>query len=436
MLFLKNFKRIFFPFYKKKIIKDLFQILNENKTKNAMFVGGCVRKHLNSEEVGDIDIATCLTPEEVISKFNGNKNFKIHKTGIDHGTLTIVSNLDGSSFEITTLREDVSTDGRHAKVAFSKDWTKDSERRDFTINAIYMDERGKIFDPQNGLKDLKEKKIKFIGNAHERIQEDYLRILRYLRFSLMYQDLDVDEETSKAIEINVSGINKLAKERIYIELRKIIDLNNLDIIFKNRFLLNLTKVLFPELRYFERVKNLMSFKKLLGQYTVDFVFSLLLIDKTNNHQYFIHKYKVPNLMKETLNFYHENLKEIEGNKNFFKKDLRRNIFYIGKYLNRREQDDYFKKNNHYFYTSKMKELAVFYYMTISKPKLSDLKSLISKINSVKLPKYPVSGDDLLKKGMKSGKRIGLAIKAVEKKWVDNNFDIKNEDLDSLLKKYI
>ena len=159
MLLINNIRKILFPFYKKKKLKEVFQILNSDNKSNAMLVGGCVRNFLNNEKVGDIDLATIFTPGEVIKKFS-KSNFKIIKSGIDHGTVTL--SKDGKNFEITTLREDISTDGRHAKVSFTKDWKKDSERRDFTINAIYLDQYGKIFDPQNGAQDLKEKKIKFI----------------------------------------------------------------------------------------------------------------------------------------------------------------------------------------------------------------------------------------------------------------------------------
>ncbi len=120
-----------------------------------MLVGGCVRNFLNNQKIYDIDIATIFTPDEIVDKFSSS-DYKIIKTGIEHGTITL--SKEGKNFEITTLRKDITTDGRHAKVSYSTDWEVDSERRDFTINAIYLDQRGKIFDPQNGKKDLKDKK--------------------------------------------------------------------------------------------------------------------------------------------------------------------------------------------------------------------------------------------------------------------------------------
>ena len=199
MSILSSINKFFFPFYKSKNIKEIFRILNSNSEKNqAMFVGGCVRKHLQNQKIGDIDVATILTPDEVIKKFEKTK-VEVKKTGIEHGTLTLV--LEKDRIEITTLRKDISTDGRHAKISFTDSWEEDSKRRDFTINSIYLDSNGKIFDPHSGVADLNSKKVKFIGRPDERIKEDYLRILRFIRFSIEYSDFDFDKETLKSIKI-------------------------------------------------------------------------------------------------------------------------------------------------------------------------------------------------------------------------------------------
>ena len=125
--------------------------------------------------------------------------------------------------ELTTLRKDIKTDGRHAEVEYTDNWKQDSERRDFTINAIYMDIKGKLYDPQMGTVDLKNKNIKFIGDPQKRIEEDYLRIIRFIRFKVMY-DIVVEPTTSDAIKQNLDGIQKISKERILIELLKILSL--------------------------------------------------------------------------------------------------------------------------------------------------------------------------------------------------------------------
>ena len=192
-------KRVFFPFYKDKELKFVFQQLQEglpNDKIAARFVGGCVRKYLTNDDIDDIDIATTLSSEEIKERFI-NTNFRVVDTGIEHGTITLVSKKH--KLEITTLRKDVETDGRHAEVLFTKDWNEDSSRRDFTINSIYADIDGNIFDPNDGANDLKNGIVRFIGNPEKRIKEDYLRILRYLRFFSAYSLKDHQPEIKKSI---------------------------------------------------------------------------------------------------------------------------------------------------------------------------------------------------------------------------------------------
>ena len=217
--------RNLFPFYKNSDLKFVFKKLQEGyseDTVTARFVGGCVRKYLSNDEIDDIDIATILSTDDVKEKFKNTK-CKIIDTGIKHGTVTLIT--EKFKLEITSLRKDLETDGRHAEVEYINNWQQDSERRDFTINAIYLDINGKIFDPQNGTTDLKNKNVKFIGDPQKRIEEDYLRIIRFIRFKIMY-DSNIDPTTNKAIKQNLNGITKISKERILIELFKILDLKN------------------------------------------------------------------------------------------------------------------------------------------------------------------------------------------------------------------
>ena len=379
-----------------------------------MFVGGCVRKFILNEKVDDIDVATTLTPDEIIKKFE-KSDIKIKKTGIEHGTLTLV--IDDIKLEITTLRKDISTDGRHANVEFTANWKEDSERRDFTINAIYLDHKGKIYDPHSGINDLKNKKVRFIGDPDKRIKEDYLRILRFLRFSIQYKSFNIDDRTQRSIKINLNGIAKLSKERVYSELGKIINLKNFFDIFKSEFLLEIFRLIFPEFLYLERIKKL---KKLYNDKDIninsDIIFASMLLDSSNNHQYFFHKYNVSNEIKNNLNLYSELLKIIKSNKEFFLKDLKKNIFLYGK--------------------EKIKRVFIIY-NTINKKTLStSIKETLKKINKYFVPKFPVTGNDLLKKGVKSGVKVGKILKKIEKKWIENNFEISEEEIKALVKKDI
>ena len=186
------------------------------------FVGGAVRDTLLGIAVSDVDLATALPPGVVIDRLQAAK-IKAVPTGIAHGTVTAVAN--GKNYEITTLRRDVATDGRRATVAFSVDWREDAARRDFTINALYADPAtGAIFDYFGGLEDLKNRAVRFIGDANERIAEDHLRILRYFRFLARFGNGNVNDEAIAACAIAANKLLALSRERIASELLKLLAL--------------------------------------------------------------------------------------------------------------------------------------------------------------------------------------------------------------------
>ena len=186
----------------------------------ARFVGGAVRNALLGEPVTDVDIATPLTPEEVTKRLEA-AGLQAVPTGMAHGTVTAVAS--GKPFEVTTLRRDVTTDGRRAVVAFTKDWAEDAARRDFTINAIYATEKGELFDPTGGVGDLKAGRVRFVGDAEKRIREDYLRILRLFRFHAWYGKGEVDKPALAAASAEKAGLKKLSGERVQKELLKLLD---------------------------------------------------------------------------------------------------------------------------------------------------------------------------------------------------------------------
>ena len=187
----------------------------------AYAVGGCVRNSMLGVPVTDVDIATDATPEEVqhLAKKAGLRSVP---TGIEHGTITIVTN--GIGYEVTTFRADVDTHGRHATVRFSTDMVEDAARRDFTMNAVYADANGTVADPLGGLPDLMARRLRFIGDASQRIREDYLRILRYFRFWAWYADTETgfDFEALAAIAGNLAGLETLSQERVTSELTKLL----------------------------------------------------------------------------------------------------------------------------------------------------------------------------------------------------------------------
>ena len=411
--FIKKIKRNFFPFYKNKELKFVFNKLQEGFPKDiiaARFVGGCVRKHFSDDEIDDIDIATILSSDEIKEKFK-NTNFKIVDTGIKHGTITLIS--EKLKLELTTLRKDLETDGRHAKVEYIDNWQLDSERRDFTINAIYLDINGNIFDPQNGKSDLKNKIVKFIGDPQKRIEEDYLRIIRFIRFKIMY-DFELEPTTCTAIKLNLNGVKKLSKERILAELYKILYLKNFLNLNESTDLKEIFTLIFPEFKNLRRLDRLIKICD-YSQVSINLLLAILLIDEQDTHEYFGHKYNISNNIKDNLNSLAENFQLIKENKSYFNKDLEKNI-----YLNNK---DY------------LINLNILNFVINPSVKLKDFSEILSKILKSKTHKFNIDGKYLIENGMKQGSLVGKALKEIEEEWIKNNFQITQERVKEIIHSY-
>ena len=411
--FIKKIKRNLFPFYKNKELRFVFNKLQEGFSKEivtARFVGGCVRKHLSDDEIDDIDIATILSSDDIKEKFN-NTNFKIIDTGIKHGTITLITKK--LKLELTTLRTDLETDGRHAKVEYVDDWYLDSERRDFTINAIYLDINGNIFDPQNGKNDLKNKIVKFIGDPQKRIEEDYLRIIRFIRFKIMY-DLKFESTTLKAIKLNLNGVNKISKERILVELFKILDLKNFMFLNKSEDLKEIFTLIFPE---FKNLKRLERLNKICNhsQVTTNLLLAILLIDDQDTHEYFGHKYNVSNNIKDNLNSLAKNLKLLKENNDFFNKDLEKNIYLLNK--------------------NYLINLNILNFVINPSLKLKDFSEVLRNILKSKTHKLNIDGKYLIENGMQQGSLMGKALKKIEEEWIQNNFQITKQRVKEIISLY-
>lgn len=203
---------------KTRPLQALFTALNREGGE-ARVVGGAVRNTLLGTAVCDVDLATTHLPE-VTMRLAGEAGFKPVPTGIEHGTVTVV--VQGHAFEVTTLRKDIETDGRHAKVAFGTDWKADAERRDFTINALYATAEGIVVDHVGGLADIETRTLRFIGDAEQRIREDYLRILRFFRFFAWYGSGRPEADGLRASARLKDGIAQLSAERVWAELKKLL----------------------------------------------------------------------------------------------------------------------------------------------------------------------------------------------------------------------
>ena len=221
----------------------------------ARFVGGCVRNALMGETVRDIDIATTETPESAKALLEA-KGIKVVPTGIDHGTITAVTPT--RHFEITTLRVDVATDGRRADVAFTGDWLADAQRRDFTMNALYCDADGTVHDPLGGREDLKARVVRFIGDPHERIREDYLRILRFFRFHAFYGKGEPDAAGLRACAGEREGLRQLSGERVRDELLKIASADEAGAAYRQMAVAGILAIVLPEASRLDRFEKLVE----------------------------------------------------------------------------------------------------------------------------------------------------------------------------------
>ena len=408
--FIKKIKNKIFPFYKNSDLKFVFKRLQEdfpNKSKTAMFVGGCVRKYLLDKEIDDIDIATSLTTDQIKEKFK-NSNFNIIDSGIKHGTITLVK--DKYKLELTTLRKDIKTDGRHAEIEYTDDWLEDSNRRDFTINAIYLDINGKIFDPHSGVDDLRKSKIKFIGDPQKRIEEDYLRIIRFIRFSIEHEN-ETESKISQAIKLNLNGIKKISKERILTELFKILKIKNFLKINNNKLLKEIFSLIFPEFKFVERLDRLNIINDQINL-DKEILLGILLIDETNNHEYFSHKYNTSNDLKAELNLLAKNFINFHINKKFFQNDLKKNIFYFGK--------------------KHLKKLNILNLLVDKNVRYKDYLNISNNIEKFPLPEFPFDGKYLKKRGMKEGAKMGNTLILLQNEWVNNDFKISDQKISKII----
>tara|TARA_B110000003_G_scaffold267369_1_gene295498 strand:+ start:40 stop:1314 length:1275 start_codon:yes stop_codon:yes gene_type:complete len=402
--------------YVSQNIKDLTKNTPANKIFDAInsfssdseirYVGGCVRKIINKEKVDDIDLATNLDPQKVCEALKENK-INYYETGIEHGTITAI--IDEYKFEITSLREDISTDGRHAKVQFSKDWKEDASRRDFTINSIYSDREGNLFDPFDGRKDLENGLVKFIGNSDIRIKEDYLRILRYLRFFTNYSKHPHNPELIRKLKMNIGGISKLSKERLFDELKKISQLENLEKIAKNKISLELLQIIFPELKNIIIFSKLNSYKRsILEENDFIFMLSLMIIDDSDNTDYFFYKFNISKKDQKRIKIINDFYQEKISSKTFLENRMNRIFYYDGKQavcdiLN--------------------------YYLIKSKKIEKNLMDLIHLYKNKSIPKMPIGADTLMTKfNIPEGKQLGTKLKTIEEEWVKNNFKISDKQI--------
>ncbi|MDA9605552.1 CCA tRNA nucleotidyltransferase [Candidatus Pelagibacter sp.] len=390
----------------------IFEAINNySESSEVRYVGGCIRKVIKKETVDDIDLATNLKPDEVCEALK-NKDINFYETGIDHGTVTAI--IDKHRYEITSLRKDIKTDGRRAKVQFSLDWKEDAARRDFSINSIYSDGEGNLFDPNNGKKDLDEGSINFIGDTEDRIKEDYLRILRYIRFFINYSDNKHKPETIKIIKKNIDGISKLSSDRLLDELKKLTKSNGFIKLFKDKESLELIEIIFPQLKNLKRFKKLNSYAN-DNLFKIDFIFllSLMIIDETDNTDYFFYKFNISKKDQKRLKLINLFYKEKITIKNFTEKNLNKIFYFNGKQT-----------------VCDIINFKLFTSSKVEKKLIKLMKTYQDKVISA----MPVEANLLMNKyNIPEGKILGSKLKMIEEIWVNNNFNISDKQVEKIAK---
>jgi tRNA nucleotidyltransferase/poly(A) polymerase len=385
--------------------KKIISILNPtNLETHTQFVGGCVRKAIERKLTTDIDLATVYKPEQV-KKILLKNNYKVLDLAIKYGSITTFSK--NYKYEITSLRKDIKPEGRHTEIQLTNNWLEDSLRRDFTINAIYCDKFGKIFDPVSGIKDLKNKKINFIGSPDLRIKEDYLRILRFIRFSLEYNSNIKDHNIMRIINKNLRFLKFISQERLFIELKKILELKSLFTINNKNYFKKIISQVY-KIKFFERLNRVRILNKKLGlKFNYLQLLSILLVGYDKKYIHFSKEFRLSNKDKDYLNFIYEQFKLLK-NKAYSYQTIRHQIYFYKKDLTLDFLNFIFCVN---------KEI--------------NLKTLIKYrlfIKKFKVPRFPISGDFLIKKGFKQGKKLGKKLEFLKNSWIKNNFKLNLRDI--------
>ncbi|XP_062977690.1 CCA tRNA nucleotidyltransferase 1, mitochondrial [Elgaria multicarinata webbii] len=398
-----EFQSLFTPGLKS--VAELFDKANYE----LRIAGGAVRDLLNGMNPQDVDFATTATPTQMKEMFQAEGIRMINNRGEKHGTIT--ARLHEQNFEITTLRIDLVTDGRHAEVEFTTDWEKDAERRDLTINSMFLGLDGTLYDYFNGYTDLKNNKIRFVGHANERIQEDYLRILRYFRFygKIAEKPGDHESKTLEAIKENAKGLAGISGERIWVELRKILIGQHVNHLIRLMYELGVAGYIgLPingNLQEFDTVcKNVQNlFPKAMTVLT-----SLL---------------KVPDdITKLDLRL---KISKDDKNLGLFLLKHRRDLVkatdtaepikpYQDFVIDSREADA----------ISRICELL----------KYQGEEHLLKEMQQWSVPTFPISGHDIRKMGISSGKEIGIVLQQLRDQWKKSDYRMDKEELLSYVKK--
>lgn len=363
----------------------------------SRFVGGCVRNTLLGAPVDDLDIATQLTPPETIAVAT-KAGFAAHPTGIEHGTITVV--VDHKPFEITTLRRDVTTDGRRATVAFTESWKEDAQRRDFRMNALYADASGAIHDPTGGgLDDARAGRVIFIGDAATRIKEDYLRILRFFRFNAWYARTPIDPHGLQACADNVAGLDTLSVERIWKEAKKLLGAPDPRAAWEGMSAIEVRARALPELNNAPRLRTLMGLEADL----------MLPVDAMTRVAAALEDQESAKALARRLKLSNEERDRLVA---ALGDDVK-----ITNYMSLREmRRAIYKLGNEAF-----RDRVMLAWAAAGNDKAQAWRALVAHAQMWTPPKLPLTGDEIMAAGVPAGPKVGIIMREVEDWWIDADF---------------
>lgn len=363
-------------------------------------VGGAVRDALLGREVKEIDFATSLPPQKMAAALN-KAGIKTVPTGIDFGTITAV--IDGKGYEITTLRHDVETDGRHAKVAYTDDWQADAARRDFTMNALYVDAAEKLYDYFGGQDDGAHGRVRFIGKAEERIREDVLRILRFFRFYAWYGQGDLDAEGFKACRDLANLVPQLSVERIWREIAKLLAAENPLPAWRFMVDAKILAVVLPEANHVARLEQLLAVEKKYELTTSSLRRLAALLPQDE---------KGAVRISEKLKLSKREASKIQ------------NLVRLPALLNGKFDPVPFRRAIYEHGVDDACDAAILF--AVDHPAL-DLESTLSTAASWESPTFPVQGQDLLKMGLPAGPAVGDLLRDIEQRWIASDFKLLRDE---------
>lgn len=394
-----------------KIIRDekiyeLFKAV-ENHGGVLRFVGGAVRDTLAGKKGFDLDLATDLSPDEMVEACE-DYGLKTVPIGIKFGTVGVL--INNKVLEVTSLRKDVKTDGRHAEVVFTTDWEIDASRRDLTINAVYADEKGNVFDYYNGIDDLERGIVRFIGSPSVRIKEDYLRILRFFRFYSIYGKGEINQKALQACIENKNGLKQLSMERIRDELDKILLTPKSSEVFQLMFNNDILSVILPQPKNFDKLDFLIE---LIGEYNIEpsALRRLFLI------------YEPDELLAENLA---SRLKMSKKQKQMFLCWSRVNPP-LEDFLDRNSLNKLIYKYGKEFCINKL-----LLQLAIAKRDIPNLNDLLKYIDNYEIPIFPLRGRDLIEAGIDASAKVGEKLKTLENVWIESGFSLSAKQMLNLL----